>query len=149
MVSQIFEEIFETLKDGGFIIAIENLNDCINFEILGFNIIFSRRISDTEKIVLLSKVSKFQRWNKNYFLIDRIIAYFFILQKTSSNSLKTAAIEVTSGSYSWISNVRNILTNMQSDDDEALIIYSQNDATSGILGFFNCLRKEKRANISK
>lgn len=54
---QLLKSIFEALKDEGFIITTLPISEKIYFQNLGLDICFSRIISNSDKIVLLKKVS--------------------------------------------------------------------------------------------
>lgn len=57
--------------------------------------------------------------------------------------LDTTSIKVENTSYSWVSDVQKKLTELK-PENEKLIVYSEKDSMSGILGFFNCLRREEK-----
>ncbi|XP_065216376.1 fatty acid synthase-like [Planococcus citri] len=115
--TNIMKSILDTLRDDGFIITRESTTENVSFEHLGFNVCFSRKINDLEKIILLNK-------------------------KTKSGPIKQA-IRVKNSSYSWISEIQNVLRNLDPEKQEKLIVYAEKEPTSGILGFFNCLKKEE------
>ncbi|XP_065221985.1 fatty acid synthase-like isoform X2 [Planococcus citri] len=118
-----FEQILGALKVEGFIIAVESLANDICFEELGLNICFSRVISDQKKILLLNKKTQ--------------------------NLPSSTIIKVTNESYSWLSEVQNAIINSKSTQGEELVVYSQKEPMNGILGFFNCLKRERKAHSSR
>lgn len=57
-------------------------------------------------------------------------------------------VQIKNDTNSWISKMQNALSNLEPDTDESLVIFAEKEPTSGILGFFNCLKEEqKRSNI--
>ncbi|XP_065223442.1 fatty acid synthase-like isoform X2 [Planococcus citri] len=112
------ESILEALRDDGFILTREPVAENVPFEKLGFNVCFSRIINDTEKIMLLNKLTK-------------------------TKPIKQT-IQIKYGSYSWVPEVQTAISNLDSEKDEKLILYAEKQPNNGILGFFNCLRKEDK-----
>ncbi|XP_065209089.1 fatty acid synthase-like [Planococcus citri] len=112
------ENIQDALKNNGFIIAKEpTVEDMADYKNLGFNVCFSRKINDSEKILLLNKLTK--------------------------NEPIYKAVEVKRDSYTWISDVQNELKTIETAINQQLVLYAENDSTNGILGFFNCIRREE------
>lgn len=50
--------------------------------------------------------------------------------------------------YSWIPEAQKILPHIEVSN-EKLVVYAEKDPLSGILGFFNCLRREKYGEKSR
>ncbi|XP_065218307.1 fatty acid synthase-like [Planococcus citri] len=112
------ESILEALRDDGFILTRESIAENVPFEKLGFNVCFSRIINDTEKIMLLNKLTK-------------------------SKPIKQT-IQIKDSSYSWVPEAQTAISNLDPEKDEKLILYAEKQPNNGILGFFNCLRKEDK-----
>ncbi|XP_065221118.1 fatty acid synthase-like isoform X2 [Planococcus citri] len=117
------KSILDTLRDDGFIITKESIDESIPFKNLGFCISFSRIINDFEKIILLKKTVKYEQIKQ--------------------------AIQLKNTSYYWVSEIQNALSALDLEKNEKLVVYAEKERTNGILGFFNCLMKEeKEANAS-
>ena len=61
----------------------------------------------------------------------------------------TESIRIKNDSYSWISEIQNVLMNIKSEESNKLVLYAQKDPINGILGFFNCLRKEEKGETTR
>ncbi|XP_065217079.1 fatty acid synthase-like [Planococcus citri] len=113
------ENIHGALKEDGFLITKEPAVKAFStYKKLGFNVCFSRKINETERILLLNKMVKDESLYK--------------------------AVEITSNTFVWISNVQNELASIDTGRNEKLVIYAEKDPTNGILGFFNTLRREEK-----
>ncbi|XP_065221120.1 fatty acid synthase-like isoform X2 [Planococcus citri] len=116
------KSILNTLRDDGFIITKESIDECIPFKNSGFCVCFSRIINDFEKIILLKKTVKYEKIKQ--------------------------AIQLKNTSYSWISELQNAISALDLEKDEKLVVYAEEEPTNGILGFFKCLMKEEKgANV--
>ncbi|XP_065221123.1 fatty acid synthase-like isoform X2 [Planococcus citri] len=116
--TELMESISEALRDDGFIITKEPINESVSFENLGFSVCFNRIVNYSEKIILLKKITKYKTINKT--------------------------IRLRNDSYSWISEIQNALSTLEVQKNEKLIVYAEKEPTNGILGFFSCLSKEEK-----
>ncbi|XP_065217068.1 fatty acid synthase-like [Planococcus citri] len=113
------ENIHGALKEDGFLITKEPADKDFNtYKKIGFNVCFSRKINETERILLLNKMVK--------------------------NESVYKAVEITSNTFGWVTNVQNELAAIDPGRNEKLVIYAEKDPKNGILGFFNTLRKEEK-----
>ncbi|XP_065210550.1 fatty acid synthase-like [Planococcus citri] len=78
-----------------------------------------------------------------------LVALSNILNKT--NIVKTKpnhkVVQLFCDSYTWISKIQNELVTIDSEKNEKLIVYAKNDPKNGILGFFNCIRREAKGKL--
>ncbi|XP_065221121.1 fatty acid synthase-like [Planococcus citri] len=117
------KSILDTLRDDGFIITKESIDESIPFKKLGFCVCFSRIINDFEKIILLKKTVRYEQIKQ--------------------------AIQLKNTSYSWVPEIQNAVSALDPKKDEKLVVYAENETTNGILGFFNCFMKEEKGiNVS-
>ncbi len=56
--------------------------------------------------------------------------------------MEPVVIKITSDSYSWVPEVQKSLTSLNTDREQKLVLYAEKEKYNGLLGFFNCIRKE-------
>lgn len=59
-----------------------------------------------------------------------------------SANIEPLIIQIKNDSYSWIPQLNQHLNKIDAQKNQRLIIYAEQEECSGVLGFFNCLRKE-------
>lgn len=59
-----------------------------------------------------------------------------------SIDIEPLIIQIKNDLYSWIPQLKQHLNEINAQKNQRLIIYAEQEEFSGVLGFFNCLRKE-------
>ncbi len=60
-----------------------------------------------------------------------------------------SVIKVTSDSYDWLPKLQEALKSLKDVEDKKVILFSEREKYSGILGLANCLLKEYGSNKLK
>lgn len=116
------EQILPKLKNGGFVLTREKSSKLENPSILskhGLDVILEKNTGE-ESIVLLKK-------------------------KKKQLFRKTEIIHVNNDEFTWLEKL-NSFTNAETTDMRVILV-SEGDLKSGLLGFVNCLRKEPGGEI--
>lgn len=71
---------------------------------------------------------------------------FFCLIKVKSGGGKITAIAINNDSFSWVKPLQELL---KSEEFRRVILYSQNQSMSGIVGLVNCIIKEGYSEKAK
>ncbi|XP_032662832.1 fatty acid synthase-like [Odontomachus brunneus] len=113
------QEILPKLKDGGFVLTREKSfkpENTAALSKLGLDVILEKS-TDKEKILLLKKR-------------ERVIR-------------KTEIVHVNNNELSWVEKLNSIINiENKNTDDIRVILVSEGELESGLLGFLNCLKKE-------
>lgn len=56
--------------------------------------------------------------------------------------MEPVIIKITSDSFAWVPEIQKNLLSLNTAKKQKLIIYAEKEKYNGILGFFNCIRKE-------
>ncbi|XP_065219793.1 fatty acid synthase isoform X2 [Planococcus citri] len=111
----ILQTALTSLKDGGFILTRENTEEKIPFNTLGLDVCLDYTFND-ERILLV--------------------------RKTVEVNLDPVVIKIGGNTFSWVPEVQKALTSLNSGKNQKLVVYAEKEKLNGILGFFNCIRKE-------
>ncbi|CAH1979654.1 unnamed protein product [Acanthoscelides obtectus] len=110
---EFLQDIYESLKEDGFIISREEVNcDASKLSLRGLNTLTVHR-TDTETLVFYRRET----------------------QQAPMNFLKIDDTET----FPWLEQLQEMNKTKSKED---IVLYSEKDSTSGILGFVNCLRRE-------
>lgn len=109
------EQILPKLKNDGFVLTREKTSKLENLSKYGLDVILEKNTGD-EAIVLLKK-------------------------KKQLEARKTEIIHVNNDKFTWLERLNSLL-NKENETDTRIILVSERELESGLLGFVNCLRKE-------
>lgn len=62
--------------------------------------------------------------------------------KTVEVGMEPVVIKITGDAFAWVPEVQKTLTSLNTARNQKLVIYAEKEKQNGILGFFNCIRKE-------
>lgn len=120
------QQILSKLKDGGFMLTREKSFKPENIAALskfGLDVILEKK-TDKESIILLKKREQLIR--------------------------KTEIVHVNNNEFSWLEKLKSIINvENKSTDDIKVILVSEGDYESGLLGLLNCLKKELGGRMIK
>lgn len=112
------EQIVSNLRNGGFILTRERSFKFENFSTFskqGLDVILEKSTGE-ETIVLLKKKSQLIK--------------------------KTEVVHVSNDEFTWLKRLNSFMNTENETTDMRIILVSEGDLESGMLGFVNCLRKE-------
>lgn len=130
-----------SLEEGGFLIARQHLNS--NISVPSNWCVCCDVITKLERFILLKKVI-LVTLSLTFFLFNEIFdklkkCLYFFFQKPELNKNMFKIVNVSSVTYDWIEELQKVL---KINYYERIILLSEHEPFSGILGFYNCLRKE-------
>lgn len=117
------QQILPKLKNGGFVLTRERSSKpetLAGLSKLGLNVILQKS-TDNESIILLKKREKLAR--------------------------KTEIVRVNNNEFSWVNKLNSIIN--AKNDDTGVILVGEEKFESGLLGFLNCLRRERGVKTVK
>ncbi|KAK9875955.1 hypothetical protein WA026_011057 [Henosepilachna vigintioctopunctata] len=109
------QDAIRALKENGFVLSREDLDfDPLKLEHVNVSGIEAITIHTTEKEKL-----------------------FLVRKSAPSNETDVIEISETDGEFKWLGDLKRVI-----DRTKHLVLYAQNEDNNGLLGFYNCLRKE-------
>ena len=60
--------------------------------------------------------------------------------------LPNEVIHVENNSFSWIPKMQNAMSTLPPETNEKLVLYAEKEPQNGILGFYNCIRREDKTS---
>lgn len=72
---------------------------------------------------------------------------FPTFEQTIENQIDPVVIKITGESFSWVPEIQKILTTLNTARKQKLVLYAEKEKLNGILGFFNCIRKEPNGDM--
>lgn len=67
--------------------------------------------------------------------------------QTIENQIDPVVIKITGDSFSWVPEIQKSLTSLNVARKQKLVLYAEKEKMNGILGFFNCIRKEANGDL--
>nr|WIW72532.1 fatty acid synthase [Kerria lacca] len=111
----VLQNCLNTLKEQGFLLTRETIGEKLPFDALKLDVCFDYTIGN-ERILLL--------------------------HKSVELDMEPVIIKITSDSFAWVPEIQKNLLSLNTAKKQKLIIYAEKEKYNGILGFFNCIRKE-------
>lgn len=72
---------------------------------------------------------------------------FLTCVQTIENQIDPVVIKLTGESFSWVPEIQKSLTSLNTARKQKLVLYAEKEKLNGILGFFNCIRKEANGEM--
>ncbi|CAH0385876.1 unnamed protein product [Bemisia tabaci] len=110
---EVLQLALNALKDGGFMIAREKITEKVPEDGLSISM---NRICGSERIL--------------------------IIRREITEKLEPIVIKVPANNFEWITELQNALKAEDSSTKQKIILYAEKEPLNGLLGFFNCIRKE-------
>ncbi|XP_050425474.1 fatty acid synthase [Adelges cooleyi] len=116
----LLEQVFNTLKPGGFLLSREKQNVVPPANLV--DVCFDATL-ESERL--------------------------FLVKKPVEENGAPLVIKISSTEFSWLPTLQNALKSDEATAKQKVILLAENDTSNGIIGLFNCIRKEPEGNRTR